>query len=108
MGRICLPNPMKQRSEEIVMSRRKNTTWIRPLALATLGFGAGAIFGGGKLVRVYDWRTEWTIDAPLSTVYQVLMTPEEQEKWWPSMRVFRVTPLADIPNGRTIEYRVQQ
>ncbi|MFL5691064.1 MAG: SRPBCC family protein [Ktedonobacteraceae bacterium] len=90
------------------MSRRKNTDWIRPLALAALGFGAGAIFGGGKLVRIYDWQTEWTIDAPLSTVYQVLMTPEEQDKWWPSMRVYRVTPLAGIPGGRTIEYRVQQ
>ncbi|GAC1300083.1 MAG: hypothetical protein NVSMB27_40430 [Ktedonobacteraceae bacterium] len=90
------------------MSKRKNTNWIRPLALAALGFGAGAIFGGGKLVRVYDWETEWTIDAPLSTVYQALTTPEEQDKWWPSMRVHRVTPLANIPDGRMIEYRVQQ
>lgn len=90
------------------MSRDKKTNWIRPLTLAALGFGAGAIFGGGKLVRVYDWQTEWTIDAPLSTVYKVLTTPEEQDKWWPSMRVYRVTPLADIPDGRTIEYRVQQ
>ena len=46
------------------MSRRKNTHWVRPLALAALGFGTGAIFGGGKLVRVYDWQTEWRIDAP--------------------------------------------
>ena len=90
------------------MSRDKNTNWIRPLALAALGFGAGAIFGGGKLVRAYDWQTEWNIDAPLSTVYKTLTTPEEQDKWWPSMRVHRVTPLANIPNGRTIEYRVQQ
>ena len=91
-----------------MMSRDKNTNWIPPLVLAALGFGAGAIFGGGKLVRVYDWQTEWTIDAPPSLVYKVLTTPEEQDKWWPSMRVHRVTPLADIPDGRTIEYRVQQ
>ncbi len=90
------------------MSRDKNTIWIRSLALAALGVGAGAIFGGGKLVRAYDWQTEWNIDAPLSTVYKALTTPEEQDKWWPSMRVHRVTPLANIPNGRTIEYRVQQ
>ena len=90
------------------MSRDKNTIWIRSLALAALGFGAGAIFGGGKLVRAYDWQTEWNIDAPLSTVYKAQTTPEEQDKWWPSMRVHRVTPLANIPNGRTIEYRVQQ
>ncbi len=90
------------------MSRRKNTQWLRPLAWAALGFGAGAIFGGGKLVRVYDWQTEWMIDAPLSLVYDVLTTPEEQAKWWPSMKVHRVTPLADISDGRIIEYHVQQ
>jgi uncharacterized protein YndB with AHSA1/START domain len=90
------------------MSREKNTSLLRSLALAALGFGAGAIFGGGRLVRVYDWETEWLIDAPLSTVYRVLTTPEEQDKWWPSMKVYRVTPLAGIPDGRQIEYRVQQ
>ncbi len=108
MGCCQAPGICGSHLEEIVMSRDKHTNWIRPLALAALGFGAGAIFGGGKLVRVYDWQTEWTIDAPLSTVYKVLTTPEEQDKWWPSMRVYRVTPLADIPDGRMIEYRVQQ
>ena len=90
------------------MSRDKHTNWIRPLALAALGVGVGAIFGGGKLVRGYDWQIEWSIDAPLSAVYKVLTTPEEQDKWWPSMRVYRVTPLAGFPDGRMIEYRVQQ
>jgi hypothetical protein len=90
------------------MSEVKKTNWIRPLTLAALGFGVGAIFGGGKLVRVYDWETEWNIDAPLSTVYKVLTTPEEQDKWWPSMQVYRVTPLEGNPDRRMIEYRVQQ
>jgi uncharacterized membrane protein YoaK (UPF0700 family) len=62
--------------EEIFMSKEKNTNWIRSLTFAALGFGVGAIIGGGKLVRVYDWETEWNIDAPLSTVYKVLTTPE--------------------------------
>ena len=90
------------------MSKDKNTSWGRSLTLVALGFGAGAIFGGGKLVRTYDWETEWLIDAPLSTVYSVLTMPEEQDKWWPSMKVHRVTDLAGIPAGRQIEYRVQQ
>jgi uncharacterized protein YndB with AHSA1/START domain len=90
------------------MSRDKHTNWLRPLALAALGFGAGAILGGGKLVRVYDWQTEWTVDAPLAVVYKVLTTPEEQDKWWPSMRVECVTPLAGIVDGRKIEYSVLQ
>lgn len=90
------------------MGRNNNPNWQHPLALVALGFGIGAIFGGGKLVRVYDWRTEWNINAPLASVYKVLTTPEEQDKWWPSMKVHRVTPLADILEGREIEYRVQQ
>ena len=90
------------------MSRDKHTNWIGTLALAALGFGAGAIFGGGKLVRVYDWQTEWTVDAPLSVVYKVMTMPEEQDMWWPSMRVDRVTHLADIADGRKIEYSVLQ
>jgi len=98
----------KLNEEEIRVSREKNMNWIRPLSLAALGFGVGAIFGGGKLVSVYDWETEWNIDAPLSTVYNLLTTPEEQDKWWPSMQVYSVTPLEGIPDGRTIEYRVQQ
>jgi len=78
------------------------------LALAALAFGAGVIVGGGMLVRVYDWQTEWAVDAPLSVVYKVLTTPEEQDRWWPSMRVERVTPLAGIADGRKIEYSVLQ
>lgn len=90
------------------MNSKKNASWIRPLTCAAIGLGVGAILGGGKLVRVYDWQTEWTIDAPLATVYQVMTRPEEQYRWWPSMRVARVEPIAGIPDGRTIEYRVQQ
>src|SRR5271165_5790737 len=85
-----------------------NLNWILPLASATLGFGAGAIFGGGKLVQQYDWQTEWMIDAPLGFVYQILTMPEEQGKWWPSMRVAHVAPLPDDPDGRIIEYHVKQ
>lgn len=90
------------------MSRDMNINWILSLATAIIGFGAGAVFGGGKLVRDYDWQTEWMIDAPLSFVYKALTTPEEQGKWWPSMKVAHVAPLPDSSDGRIIEYRVQQ
>ena len=83
-------------------------SWIKAIAWAAVGFGVGAVFGSGKLVRVYDWETEWTIDAPLSTVYTVLTTPENQHRWWPSMKVHQVTPLPDTNNGYRIEYHVQQ
>jgi uncharacterized protein YndB with AHSA1/START domain len=90
------------------MNRNMNTNWILPLASAIIGFGAGAVFGGGKLVRVYDWQTEWMIDAPISFVYKVLTTPEEQGKWWPSMQVDYVASLPDNSDGRIIKYRVKQ
>src|SRR5215472_5360783 len=90
------------------MSRNLNTNGILALASAIIGFSAGAVFGGGKLVCAYDWQTEWMIDAPLSFVYKVLTTPEEQGKWWPSMQVAYVASLPDNSDGRIIKYRVKQ
>lgn len=79
-----------------------------PLAGAAVGFAVGAIIGGGKLVRVFDWTTEWNVDAPRSEVFRVLNAPEEQHRWWPSMVVENVEPLPDNPDGRIITYRVLQ
>lgn len=90
------------------MSKGKWAQWRGLLVGAVVGFGAGAVFGGGRLVRVYDWETEWLLDAPLATVYKLLTTPEEQKHWWPSMMVQRVTQLAGVPDGYSIDYRVKQ
>ncbi len=90
------------------MNRERGVHWGRLFAGAVAGFGAGAIFGGGLLVKVYDWKTEWLLDASLPTVYHVLTTPEEQKHWWPSMVVHSVTPLAGTADGYRIEYRVKQ
>ena len=79
-----------------------------PLAGAALGFAVGAIIGGGRLVRIYDWTTEWNIDAPRAEVFRILSAPEEQRHWWPSMIVEHVEPLPDYPDGRIITYRVLQ
>ncbi|HLJ36385.1 MAG TPA: hypothetical protein VKU38_22185 [Ktedonobacteraceae bacterium] len=89
-------------------TRSSRTSWVRPLTLVAVGFGVGAIFGGGKLVQVYDWETEWNIAAPLSDVYRVMTTPEDQYKWWPSMQVAHIEPIAGYPDGRIIEYHVKQ
>jgi uncharacterized protein YndB with AHSA1/START domain len=90
------------------MGKDKSWRRLRQLGLAALGFSAGAVFGSGYLVRVYDWETEWNIDAPLAEVYRVMTTPEEQYRWWPSMAVQEVTSLPGMPDGRKIVYRVQQ
>ena len=79
-----------------------------PLVGAAVGFAVGAIIGGGRLVRIYDWTTEWNIDAPRAEVFRILSAPEEQRHWWPSMIVERVEPLPDYPDGRIISYRVLQ
>ena len=44
--------------------------WLIPVGVV-VGFAVGAIFGGGRMVRVYDWDTEWNIDAPLPDVYRI-------------------------------------
>ena len=38
------------------------------LAAETIRVGVGVIFGGGRLPRVYNWTTEWNIDAPLTAL----------------------------------------
>jgi uncharacterized protein YndB with AHSA1/START domain len=90
------------------MARQKNPPWLRSLTFAALGFGAGIIFGGGKLVRVYDWQFEWALDAPLSQVYQALSNAGAFLKWWPSMGVQQVIPLPTIRGGRKVLSRVKQ
>ena len=93
------------------MAEEKRSRWnvvAAPLIGAAAGFAVGAIVGGGRLVRIYDWTTEWNIAAPRAEVFRILSAPEEQRHWWPSMVVERVEPLADNPDGRIITYRVLQ
>ncbi len=68
----------------------------------------GLIIGGSRLVRTYDWDTEWHIDAPLAEVFRVMTTPDEQQYWWPSMAVAQATARPDGQPGGTVTYRVKQ
>jgi uncharacterized protein YndB with AHSA1/START domain len=76
--------------------------------LALAGLAIGLLIGGSRPVRVYDWETEWNIDAPLADVYRVMTTPQEQYHWWPSMQVHRVISRPDNQPGGTIIYHVKQ
>ncbi len=84
------------------------TGWVAALAGAAVGGAVGAVIGGGRLVRTYDWSTDWNVDAPPAETFAVLTTPEEQRHWWPSMRVRSVEPIPGNPDGRIIVYAVQQ
>ena len=46
--------------------------------LVTAGFiGAGAgLFIGNRIVKTYDWRTEWFIPTPLPVVYEAMTSRE--------------------------------
>ncbi|MDF2701240.1 MAG: hypothetical protein K0S10_184, partial [Rubrobacteraceae bacterium] len=48
----------------------------------TLGLGIGLLLGG-RLVKTYDWRTEWTIPAPLPVVYEAMTSRSAVREWWP-------------------------
>jgi len=51
--------------------------WWAPLACVAAGAGVGVVIGGGLAPRVYDWTTEWNIDAPLAGVYEAMSRSED-------------------------------
>lgn len=76
------------------------------LASAVVGVGVGIVIGGGIAPRIYDWTTEWNVDAPLADVYALMSRSESG--FWPSMEVARISPDARAVDGRAIHYRVRQ
>lgn len=83
------------------MTSSRNSPWW-----ALAGVAAGVVIGGGLAPRVYDWATEWTLDAPLADVYAAMSRSENS--FWPSMRKARITSDARAVDGRAIHYRVRQ
>lgn len=93
------------------MAEQRRARWkgaVVPLAGAAVGFAVGAIVGGGRLVRVFDWTTEWNVDAPRSEVFRILNSPDEQQRWWPSMVVEHAEPMPELPGGLRTTLRVLQ
>jgi hypothetical protein len=76
------------------------------LGAAAAGVGAGIILGGGWAPRIFDWTTEWNIDAPLPDVYALMAGGENS--FWPSMEIARTTPDPQAADGRAVHYRVRQ
>jgi hypothetical protein len=80
--------------------------WWTLAGVAAAGVGAGIVIGGGVAPRIYDWTTEWNIDAPLADVYAVMSGAENT--FWPSMHIERIERDAQAADGRVIHYRVRQ
>jgi len=72
-----------------------------------VGAGIGLLLGG-RLVRTYDWRTEWSIPAPLPVVYEALTSRSAVREWWPSMELVEDGGGDELRAGSTVDFRVHQ
>lgn len=78
--------------------------------LVTTGFiGAVAgLFVGNRIVKTYDWQTEWFIPAPLSTVYEAMTSRKAIRQWWPDMELVEEGREDELRVGSRISFRVHQ
>jgi hypothetical protein len=74
---------------------------------ATVGAGAGVLLGT-RMVKTYDWRTEWSIPAPLSVVYEAMTSRSAVRQWWPSMELVDNGAEDNLRVGSTVSFRVHQ
>ena len=77
------------------------------LLFATAGV-LGGIWIGSRSVKIYDWRTEWTIPAPLPIVYRAMTSREAVREWWPDMELVDYDKDDDLRVGSAVSFRVHQ
>jgi uncharacterized protein YndB with AHSA1/START domain len=75
--------------------------------VAVLLGALGGIWVGSCLVKTYDWRTEWTIPAPLPIVYEAMTSREAVRRWWPDMELVDDVG-GDVRVGSIVSFRVHQ
>jgi uncharacterized protein YndB with AHSA1/START domain len=68
----------------------------------------GGVWIGSRSVKIYDWRTEWTIPAPLPTVYRAMTSRGAVREWWPDMELVDDSDEDDLQVGSTVTFRVHQ
>ena len=68
----------------------------------------GGIWIGSRSVKIYDWRTEWSIPAPLPVVYRAMTSRAAVREWWPDMELADDSEDEDIKVGSTVTFRVHQ
>jgi uncharacterized protein YndB with AHSA1/START domain len=72
-----------------------------------IGVAAGIVIGS-RAVKIYDWRTEWTIPAPMPVVYEAMTSREAVGEWWPDMELVEDNGDDDLQVGSTVSFRVHQ
>lgn len=85
----------------------KNSGAARILVPGLVGAAAG-LLAGGRLIKTYDWRTEWNIPAPISTVYEAMTSREALRHWWPSMELTDEGNGDALREGSTVSFKVHQ
>ncbi len=68
----------------------------------------GGVWIGSRSVKIYDWRTEWTIPAPLPVVYEAMTSREAVREWWPDMELVGDSGDDELRVGSTVSFRVHQ
>ena len=68
----------------------------------------GGVWIGSRSVKIYDWRTEWAIPAPLPVVYRAMTSRAAVREWWPDMELVEDNEEDDLRVGSTVSFRVHQ
>jgi uncharacterized protein YndB with AHSA1/START domain len=63
---------------------------------------------GSRLVKAYDWRTEWFVPAPLPAVYEAMTSRSAVRRWRPSMELVDDGEENGLREGSSISFRVHQ
>src|ERR671939_456208 len=69
---------------------------------------AGGIVIGSRVVKIFDWRTQWTIPAPMPVVYEAMTSREAVREWWPDMELVEDNGDEDLQVGSSVSFRVHQ
>jgi uncharacterized protein YndB with AHSA1/START domain len=85
----------------------KNSRPARLLSAGLIGIGAGMLLGA-RLIKTYDWRTEWFIPAPLPVVYEAMTSRSAVRRWWPSMELVDDSEEDELLVGSTVSFQVHQ
>jgi uncharacterized protein YndB with AHSA1/START domain len=85
----------------------KKSNFTRLLTTGLIGAGAGLLMGS-RSVKVYDWRTEWFIPAPLPAVYEAMTSRSAVRQWWPSMELVDDDGEDELRTGSSVTFSVHQ
>jgi uncharacterized protein YndB with AHSA1/START domain len=83
-----------------------SSNFIRLGAAFTAGTTAGMLLGA-RMVKTYDWRTQWSIPAPLPDVYGAITSRSAVRSWWPPMELMDDGE-DQLRVGSTVSFRVHQ